>query len=186
MVKTNVSDVSTDVVLFSEHGLQLVHHYRVFGDCVAHVSLFGSFMIDLLYFTTRAYAKARWAAKCSRDSGASSSPDRLGRSLRDAARRTMDDDPPARKAVRVVTSATSDDARRRMTMHDESSPVSTLTEESVAQYRAPPALMMGPLPSDVAAAFRHSGCRTGYHTVTPGRDPAVPTVAREPVVDPLI
>ena len=31
VVKSNVSGISTDVVLFSEHGAQLVHHYRVFG-----------------------------------------------------------------------------------------------------------------------------------------------------------
>ena len=59
MLKTNVSGISTDVVLFSEHGAQLVHHYRVFGDCVAHASLRRSFIIELLYFTNRACAEAR-------------------------------------------------------------------------------------------------------------------------------
>ena len=58
-----------------------------------------------------------------------------------------DNHPPARKAARAVTSATYYDAQRRTTMHDESSPVSTLTAESVAQYRTPPAPMMGSLPS---------------------------------------
>ena len=37
-LKTNVSSISTDMVLLSEHGAQLVHHYRVFGDCVLHGS----------------------------------------------------------------------------------------------------------------------------------------------------
>ena len=65
-VKSNISGISTDVVLFSEHGAQLVNHYRVFGDCVAHASLRGSFMIDLLFFTNRACAEAQWVTKRSR------------------------------------------------------------------------------------------------------------------------
>ena len=48
-LKSKVSGISTDTALFSKHGAQLVHHYRVFG--VAHASLRGLFMIDLLYFT---------------------------------------------------------------------------------------------------------------------------------------
>ena len=112
MVKSKVSGISTDVVLFSEYGTQLVHHYWVFGDCVTHASLRGSFMIDLLYFTTRACAEARWVAKRSCDSSAGSDvlPDRLGRS-------------------------------------HESSPDGTSTADYVAQYRAPQAPMMCPLPS---------------------------------------
>ena len=49
----------------------------VFGDCAAHASLRGSFMIDLLYFTNRACADAIWVAKPSRNSGTGSrsSPD---------------------------------------------------------------------------------------------------------------
>ena len=62
-VKSNIYGISTDVLLFSEHGAQFVHHYRVFGDCVAHASLREPFMIDLLYFTNLACAEARWAAK---------------------------------------------------------------------------------------------------------------------------
>ena len=38
-LKPKVSGISTDTALFSEHGVQLVHHCRVFGDCVAHASL---------------------------------------------------------------------------------------------------------------------------------------------------
>ena len=67
-LKSKVSDISTDAALFSEHGAQLVHHYRVFGECVAHATLRGSFMIDLLYFTNRACADAHWVAKRSRNS----------------------------------------------------------------------------------------------------------------------
>ena len=68
-LKPKVSGVSTDAALFSEQGAELVHHYRVFGDCAAHASLRGSFMVDLLYFTTRACVDAHWAAKHSRSSG---------------------------------------------------------------------------------------------------------------------
>ena len=71
-LKPRVSEVSTDAELFSEQGVQLDHHYRVFGDCAAHGSLRGSFVVDLLYFTNRSH----WVAKRSRCSGAGS-PDQL-------------------------------------------------------------------------------------------------------------
>ena len=76
-LKPKVSGISTDAALFSEHGAQLVHHYRMFGDCAAHASLQGLFMIDLLYFTNRACTDAHWEAKRSRNSGTGSrsSPD---------------------------------------------------------------------------------------------------------------
>ena len=67
-----VSGISTDVALFSKHGAQLVHHYRVSGDCAAYASLRGSYKIDLLYFTNRACVDAYWAAKRSRNSGTGS------------------------------------------------------------------------------------------------------------------
>ena len=91
VVKSNVSCISTDVVLLGEHGAQLVHHHRVFGDCVAHDLLYGSVMIDRSYFTNRACIVARWAAKRSHDSGAGSgsSPDRPGRSHSGASRRNL-------------------------------------------------------------------------------------------------
>ena len=54
--RAKVSGISTNSALFSEHGAQLVHHYRVSGDCAAHASLRGSYMVDLLYFTNRACA----------------------------------------------------------------------------------------------------------------------------------
>ena len=40
-LKPNVSGISTDAALFSEHGALLVHQYRVFGDCAVHASLRG-------------------------------------------------------------------------------------------------------------------------------------------------
>ena len=106
--------------------------YWVFGDCVAHVSLRGSFMIELLYFTSQ----ARWAAKRSWDSGAGSgsSPDRPARSHSGTTHRTPDDDLPARKAARAVSSTT----------QDESSPVGTSAAVSVAQNSAPVAPVMCP------------------------------------------
>ena len=61
-----MSGISTDVVLFSEHGAQLVHHYRVFDDCVSHV-LHGTFMAELLDLINRACAEARSVAKRGRD-----------------------------------------------------------------------------------------------------------------------
>ena len=51
--KPKVSGISTDAALFREHEAQLVNHYRVLGDCVAHAALRGQFMIYLLYLTNR-------------------------------------------------------------------------------------------------------------------------------------
>ena len=104
-LKSKVSSVSTDAALFSANGSQLVHHYRVFGECAAHVSLHGTFMIDLRYFTARASANAKWAAKRDRTPGtgsptSSDSPVPLPRSIR---QRRSDDESPACKAPRVVS-----------------------------------------------------------------------------------
>ena len=57
-----VSGVSTDVMLFSDHGSPLVHHYRVLGRIAAHASLRGTFMTKLWVFTVRAAAEAKWEA----------------------------------------------------------------------------------------------------------------------------
>ena len=51
VLKPNVSGISTDMVLFNEHGAQLVHHYRVYGNCVYHGSLRGTCMAKLTDFT---------------------------------------------------------------------------------------------------------------------------------------
>ena len=42
VVKSTVSGISTDVVLFSELVVQLVHHYQVFRDCGAEWSPVGT------------------------------------------------------------------------------------------------------------------------------------------------
>ena len=86
-LKTKVSGISTDATLFSVNGSQLVHHYQVFGQCAAHSSLRGTFMSDLRYFTIRACADSKWAAKRNRTSGTGSptstdSPVPLPRSIR--------------------------------------------------------------------------------------------------------
>ena len=105
-LKSKVSGISTDATLFTDgtDGAQLVHHYRVFGDYIIHISLRGSFVIKLLYFTNRACA-AQWAAKCSRNSGTGSrsSPARPAPLPRDTTQGTLDDDPPVRKAPQAVS-----------------------------------------------------------------------------------
>ena len=163
-----------NVVLFSEYGAQLVHHYRVYGDCVSHGSLRGTFMAKLSDFTNRACAEARSVAKLGRDWSTESglSPSRLAPSPLGPNHHTPDDDPPARKAARAVASATSPDdadvsseptfplpirsARRApgrslpdwSAAQDESLPVRTSIRVSVAQYSAPPAPGVCPFPSD--------------------------------------
>ena len=63
-LKPHISSVSTDTVLLSENGSQLVHHYWVFDQSVAHASLRVKFMAGLRFFTGRACTDAKWAAKC--------------------------------------------------------------------------------------------------------------------------
>ena len=111
-LKLNVSRISTDVVLFSKHGAQLVyhygaqlvHHYGVYGNCVSHDSLHGIFLAKLTDFTNRACAEARSVAKRGRDSStrSGSSPSHLAPSPLGPTHCTPDDDPPARKVVRAV------------------------------------------------------------------------------------
>ena len=67
----HVSGVSTDVLLFSENGASLIHHYRVFGRGGAPASLRGKYMPKLRAFTVQAEAEARWARN--RDPARSSS-----------------------------------------------------------------------------------------------------------------
>ena len=92
-------------------------------------------MLKLSCFTNRACAEARSVAKRGLGAGSSLSP---GRPAPSATRITHTrDGPPARKAARAVTYAT----------QDESSPVGTSAAVSIAQYSAPPALMVCPFPS---------------------------------------
>ena len=100
-------------------------------------------MADLLQFTNWACADAQSAATCRMDMGAGSdaSPGRLGRPDRPVSSATThqatDDDPPARKAARVVSYATP----------DVSSPLGPSAGVPVAQYQAPPAPVMCQFPS---------------------------------------
>ena len=93
-LKSKVSGISTDAVLFSANGTQLVHHYRVFGQCAVYVLLCGPFMKNLRYFTARASAEAKWIARRSRTRGTGSptssrSQESLPRSIRQRGRTTI-------------------------------------------------------------------------------------------------
>ena len=90
-------------MLFGENGARLVHHYRVFGECVLHSLLRGSAMADLLQFTNRACSDARSAAKRGRDTrdGSAESP---GRPVSLATTCS------ARKSARAVNYASSDES----------------------------------------------------------------------------
>ena len=61
VLKPNISGISMDIILFSERGASLVHHYHVFGGGSAHISLRGSYMTKLRAFTVKAEAAGRWA-----------------------------------------------------------------------------------------------------------------------------
>ena len=104
-LKPQVSGVSTDVVLFSENGLSLIHHYRVFGRSAAHASLRGTFMTKLRVFTVRAVDDAKWKAgrvpnQAPRLPLSSDSPAPLYNSIRP---RGSDDDSPACKVHRAMS-----------------------------------------------------------------------------------
>ena len=121
VLKSKVSGVLTDAALFSANGSQLVHHYRVCGQCVAHVSLHGTFMIDLRYFTFRASADAKWSAKQDRTPY---SPEPLSRSIR---QRGSDDESPACKAPQAGSPL----------MPNRSAHAATTTITSADKYSAP-------------------------------------------------
>ena len=55
-----ISGVLTDVLLFSECGPALVHHYRVYMKVISHVSLRGSFLDNHRTFVTQSAAMGRW------------------------------------------------------------------------------------------------------------------------------
>ena len=54
-----VSGVSTDILLFSERGIPLAHHYQGGGGS-AHVSLRGSYMVKIRDFKAQAQAATPW------------------------------------------------------------------------------------------------------------------------------
>ena len=120
------------------------------GNFVAHASLRGSFMIYLLYFTSRACADARWVAKRSRNSatGSASSPDELAPLPISTTHRTPDDNPLVWKAPRAVSSAT----------RDQSSPVGTSAVVSVERYSVPPVPMVCPAGGDRSCLCRCREC----------------------------
>ena len=174
-----VSGASTDSALFSKHGAQLVHHYRAFSDCVAHASLWGSFMIDLLYFTNRACADAIWEAKRSRNSGTGSRslPDLPVPLPQNVMQRTSDVDPPVRKAESPVVA-------------DELSPSDTSAVVSAEEYSA----LQVPIMRSASFGWRPPILpvslpfpRFATHPVAPdiGRNSEVSVIARLPVVDPI-
>ena len=59
-LKPSNSGISTDVLLFSELGLPLVHHYRVLQKGTSHVSLRGDYLTRLRTFVTQSAAMSRW------------------------------------------------------------------------------------------------------------------------------
>ena len=97
-----VSGIATDLMLFRQHGAQLVHRYRVYAYNLPHQSLRGSFMANLSRFTHQASAEARSATKRGRYSSSESASTLLGH-----AHRTPDSAPPARKSARATATVTS-------------------------------------------------------------------------------
>ena len=205
----NVSGITTDVVLFSEHGARLVHHYRVYGDCVSLSSLRGTFMANWSEFTNRACSEALSVAKGGRDSSTES-----GSSGTFARRACLPHVRPRPSGFGKLSGlwlllhhlltptfplcrylhCPARSLLARSSTQDESSSVGTSAEASVAEYSAPPApISVRPAATDpngvtATPAFCHTGfCSdTGYRTAALGRNPVVPIVAVVPVVDPWL
>ena len=58
-LRSSVSGVSTDALLFSQRGVPLVHRYRVLSRAGTHISLRVNYMIKLRAFTEQADAESR-------------------------------------------------------------------------------------------------------------------------------
>ena len=91
--------ISTDMLLFSELGHALVHHYGVFQKGTSHVSLRGDYLTRLRTFVTMSAAMSRWSQRD--DTGQSSSaPDSLC-SPRNIRRRDSDEEYPRKSRCRT-------------------------------------------------------------------------------------
>ena len=78
-----VSGIVTDVMLFYDHGRQLVHRYRIYRDPLPYVSLRGAVIRKLTAFANRAMTVARLTSLhlSIPTSGTASTPDRLDSAL---------------------------------------------------------------------------------------------------------
>ena len=102
-LKPQVSGVPTDVMLFSESGSSLVHHYRVFGRSAAHASLHGMYMAKLRSFTVRAEAEAKWEAGLLPIQKTQIQLPAVSATLRSIRPRGSDDEAPVCKARQAVS-----------------------------------------------------------------------------------
>ena len=96
------SGITTDVMLFHQHGGRLVHQYRIYADPLPHVSLQGPVMKRLTQFTNQASAVARLTIlkeQMLRSAGADTKLDRRGHLAPDLAS-------PARRAGRTAACRT--------------------------------------------------------------------------------
>ena len=59
VLRPGMSVITTDVMLFHQHGGRLVHQYRIYADPLPHMSLRGPVMKKLTRFTNQALAVAR-------------------------------------------------------------------------------------------------------------------------------
>ena len=100
VLQPHVSGVSTDILLFSERGAPLIHHYRVFGGGGAHNSLHGNYMIKLRVFAALSEAAAHWARHRDSAHPAVTATSPHSRKVR---QRDADVDLPRRKSRRVVS-----------------------------------------------------------------------------------
>ena len=94
-----ISGVSPDVLLFSECGHPLVHHYRVFTKGILHVSQRGNYLHNLQNFITQSEAVDRWEQD--RDTAQLSPGHRGSASRRSIRQRDSDDESPRCKVRRA-------------------------------------------------------------------------------------
>ena len=94
------------ILLFSESGAPLKHHYCVFGHGGAHPSLRGSYITKMRIFTVQAEAEGHWTRN--RDPARSPLLQKVSTHSRVFRQRDPDDGPPRCKAHRARSPRTSD------------------------------------------------------------------------------
>ena len=97
-LKPHISGISTDVLLFSECGHLLVHHYHVFTKGISHVSLRWGYLDNLRTFITQSEAVGRWGQD--KDTAQLSPVHRGSASQRSIRQRDSGEESPRCKALR--------------------------------------------------------------------------------------
>ena len=175
VLRPGVSGITTDMMLFHQHGARLVHRYRVYADNLPHRSLRGFFMLRLARFTLQASCvEARSATKHGRDSRSE-----LAHTLLGHAHHTPDSTPPAWRSACAAATVTSTadvsaDAPVPARAAPADGPVSPGLLRPIIRVSLPLSVVSAPGPApalvmlpEVASALQRSPPLPGSRTSTP-------------------